>query len=213
MKFLTPQRDSVQAGFTVIELLLAMGIISVIGLGIVSFQIGLVRNTSIMQTTLSAQLQVRKTFQSFVSEVRTAERANGGAFPLLEVGTSTFTFFANVDEDSDIERIRYYVGTSTVASTTILYKEIVHPTGSVYAHRLSQVAQVVTNISFSTSTPMFQYYDTNYAGTTTALTFPVTNSSVRLVSFTLPIDVNGPRYSSVQSFTTQVAIRNLKDNL
>ncbi len=196
-----------------IELVIALGIISLIGLAIVSFQIGLIRNTSTMQTTLSAQLQVRKTFQSFVAEVRTAERANGGAFSLLEVGTSTFTFFANIDQDSDVERVRYYVGTSTVASTTIFYKEIVHPTGSVYAHAQSQTAQVVTNIAFSTSTPIFQYYDSNYAGTSTPLTFPVTNSSVRLVSLTLPLDVNGPRYSAVQTFTTQVAIRNLKDNL
>ena len=63
------------------------------------------------------------------------------------------------------------------------------------------------------ATPIFDYYDTNYDGTTAPLAQPVSAIAVRLVKITLIIDKNSLRPPAPITMTTQVSMRNLKDNL
>ncbi len=200
-------------GFTLVEIVVSIAIVSFIAIAVVTFQISFLRSTATVQSGLIAQQQVRRAFYGFMQEVRTAVSSPSGSFALVETGTSSFTFYANNDSDVAIERIRYYIGTTTLASTTILYKEVIQPAGVVYLHANETLSILVNDIRFSTSTATFSYFDTNYAGTSTALTQPVTPTAVRLVKITLPIDPNAARSPVFQTYTTQVSIRNLKDNL
>ena len=202
-----------QRGFTLLEIIVAMGIMSFVGLAILTFQMSVLRGTATMQSGLIAQQQVRNIFQDFVSEVRTAQPSAGGGYPIFEVGTSTFTFFSNIDNDANVERVKYYLGTTTVASTTIIYKEVVEPVGQLYLSANKVVTEMVTAVRFSTATPIFTYYDENYSGTSSPLAYPVTNTTVRLVKISIPVDPNAARSPIFQTYTTQVSIRNLKENL
>lgn len=204
--------SSHQRAFTLVEVMLALGVITIIGSAVIAFQISVLRGSASMQAGLIAQQQARKTLEMFTKEVRAAEQSPAG-YPILEVGTSTFTFYSNVDSDIAIERVRYYVGTRTVASTSILYKEVVDPVGSSYPHANSVVSQLITDIRFSTSTPVFNYYNADFAGTSSPLAQPVTPSAIRLVSISLPVDPNSARSPVFQTYTTHVSVRNVKDNL
>jgi prepilin-type N-terminal cleavage/methylation domain-containing protein len=199
-------------GFTLVELIVSMGIISFLMIAVITFQVSFLRNTATVQSGLIAQQQVRKTFSIFVQEVRTAGPSASSAFAIAEAGTSTFTFYSNIDADSDIERVKYFLGTSTTVSRTELYKQVINPAGGVYANANQELATMVQNIA-PTTTPLFTYYDSSYAGTTTPLVQPVTTTAVRLIRVALPVDPNSARSPVFQTYTTQVSVRNLKDNL
>ncbi len=72
---------------------------------------------------------------------------------------------------------------------------------------------MINNVVASSTLPIFQYYPATYDGTGSALSIPVTISSVRLVKITVIID-NDPNRSPVPMIvTSSVTLRNLKDNL
>lgn len=207
------QKKNTLRGFTLIEAIVAIGIVSVIALGMVIFQITVMRTTATVQSGLLSQQQIRKTFAQFTKEVRSAVQAPTGAPAIFQAGTSSLIFYANVDADVDVERIQYYLGTTSPSASTTLYKRIINPVAGVYSNTNSLVSIMVDKIKVSTSTPIFYYYDSNYTGTTSALTQPVTITAVRTVKLSLPVDPNAARSPVFQVYTTQVSLRNLKDNL
>lgn len=206
------QSRNKKLGYTLIEIVLALGIISFIGGAVITFQVVVLRNTATMQAGLISQQQVRKTFFQFTQEVRTTVPAPSGAPALLEVGTSTLVFYVNADADASVERVKYYLGTSSTVSRAEFYKQVIKPVGGVYLNSNEVITTMVQNI-VPTTTPIFTYYDANYAGTTTPLMQPVTTTAVRLIKISLPVDPNSARSPIFQTYTTQVSLRNLKDNL
>lgn len=134
--------------------------------------------------------------------------ANNGSYPLANVATSTMTFYSDTDGDGIREQIRYYVSSSTLKRGSIV------PTGSNYTYSGQESVKVlVSDIKNSSTTPIFQYYDRNYTGTSSALTYPIDISKVRLVKVNLLVDADVNRSPTQKSYTSQVSIRNLKDNL
>jgi hypothetical protein len=93
-------------------------------------------------------------------------------------------------------------------------KGIIEPTGNplTYNQNNESVIKVIHHVVPSAA--IFSYYDTNYAGSTTtpALAHPVTPTDVRLIRVDLTVDANPDRAPSLMTVTTQVTVRNLKDN-
>ena len=95
---------------------------------------------------------------------------------------------------------------------TSLQRGIVIPSGSPLGYTNSEtITTLLTNITNTTT--IFNYYDTSYDGTTASLTIPVDVSVIRLVKITLTVDNNTNLPPPAVTFTTQVSLRNLKDNL
>jgi hypothetical protein len=63
--------------------------------------------------------------------------------------------------------------------------------------------------------PIFEYFDSSYDGSATApaLIFPVTPINIRLVRITVKIDSDPLQSPDEFIVTTQVSVRNAKDNL
>ena len=104
------------------------------------------------------------------------------------------------------EKVRYFL-----AGTT-LQKGVIKPTGSplIYNSINEKISTFVNNVI---STSIFDYYDENYDGTTAPLSFPVNVSDIRLVKITVMVEQDPNRSPTPMVFSTQVSIRNLKDNL
>ena len=140
-----------------------------------------------------------------ISEIRTASVSSNGAYPIDQATVSSFTFFSDINNDNLREKIRYFLSGST------LQKGVIQPTGNPLVYnpaneKISILASGVTSLAFG-------YYDKNYDGTTAALSFPINVPVVRLVKITVTIDQDPNRPPGPMTFTTQVSIRNLKDNL
>jgi hypothetical protein len=75
-----------------------------------------------------------------------------------------------------------------------------------------KVTNLVSYIANNTA-PIFYYYDKNYDGTNSALATPINIPLVRLIKINILIDKDTNKEPGVITATTQISLRNLKDNL
>ncbi|MBI5126251.1 MAG: hypothetical protein HZA80_00580 [Candidatus Taylorbacteria bacterium] len=196
-------------GITIVETLVALGIFSIVFIAVSTFQRDVIQYGATASGSLTTSYDARIILRTITRELRTSSVGNNGAYPLAQAGTSSITFFADTDSDNLKEQIRYYI-----ASTT-LKKGVIKPTGSplTYVPGNEVVTILTSNIRNSTSTPLFTYYGSNYDGTTEPYGYPIPLTSVRLVNVNLILDADINRSPVSRSYTSQVTLRNLKDNL
>ncbi len=191
-------------------MLVYIGIFGVIILAVTTFEKDIFFYNNITQANLNTQMEGRRVVKTMVAELRESSPSSLGGYPISQAGTSSITFFSNIDNDNVKEQIRYYLRDED------LYKGVIKPTGNplTYNAATETVTTVITHIKNSSSTPLFLYYDTNYAGTSTpSLPIPVNIPSVRLIKIDVIIDRNPDRSPTPLTVTSQVTVRNLKDNL
>ena len=117
-----------------------------------------------------------------------------------DIFSQSFTFYSDIDNDSLKEKIRYYL------SGAILKKGVIKPNGNPLQYNpANEITKEIVHDVTNGGMAVFNYYDKYYDGTTAPLSQPVNVLDVRLVKITL--------MTASQTFTTQVSIRNLKDNL
>ena len=195
-------------GFSLIEMMVSVAILSIVVILIGTFAKDIFFLKGVFSNGLTAYNDARKVLQPIASEIRSASPSALGGYNIETAGDTTFTFYSDINNDGLIEKVKYYV------SGTTLKKSVIPPTGSMVQYSTSneKITDVISNLA-NGSTPVFTYYDTNYNGQTSALTQPVSIMSIRLVKITLIIDANAYRSPSSMIVTTQVSLRNLKDNL
>lgn len=196
-------------GMTMAEVIIAISIFLIIIGTVYAFEVNTFSYNKTISVALNTAQDAQVILRTLSYELRTMVPGANGSYPLVAAGTSTITFFADIDKNGLPEQIRYYMnGTSMMRGT-------ISPAGSPYVYNpaTETVKQIATNIRNSSSTPIFEYYDGTYDGNDAALVQPVAVSAVRLVKISLNIDYdpNAPPISRV--YTSQVTLRNLKDNL
>ena len=130
-----------------------------------------------------------------------------GSYAIDSASSTAFIYYADLNGDGLKEKIRYFL------SGTTLRQGVIKPSGSplVYNPANEKIADMIHGI-VKNSGPIFTYYDTNYDGTTAPLATPVNLLNIRLVKITVKVDVDPRKPPGPAQFTTQVSIRNLKDN-
>jgi prepilin-type N-terminal cleavage/methylation domain-containing protein len=195
-------------GFTLVETLVTLAIIVIIGVVIANFGSDIFSYNYTTQNNLNAQLEGRRVLKQLISELRSASPSATGAYPIALAGTSSLTFFSDVTGDGTKEQLRYYL------NGTSLMRGQIEPTGNppTYPSANETTETVITNVSNPTSTPIFDYFDTNYAGTSSPLTQPVNISAIRLIRVTVIIDADPNKPPGPITVTSLGTLRNLKDN-
>ncbi len=195
-------------GFTLIELLITMAIFTLIMGAIGYFVRDIFYYEDVFKGGLTSYDEARKIFQPISSEIRSASPSSLGSYPIEEAGVTNFVFFTDIDNDGLKERIRYYL-----SGTNLMRGEIV-PSGTPlqYLPENETSIEIIHGIR-NDSTPIFTYYDSNYNGSTSPLSQPVSILSIRLIKITLIIDDDINKPPSAVTVTTQISVRNLKDNL
>jgi prepilin-type N-terminal cleavage/methylation domain-containing protein len=198
-----------QRGFTLVETLITLGIAVLLGVVLNALFANVFKLHRTVSEDLLANGNARRAIKTMTSELRTASPSNLGAYNLEKTGTSSLIFFSNIDTDSYVERVRYYVEGSN------LKKGVIKPTGNPlsYVSGNETVTTLVERVVNSSSTPLFQYYNRAYTGTSSPLSSTSSVSEVRLVKTELRIAQHGTNTSTPEIYTTQVNLRNLKDNL
>jgi prepilin-type N-terminal cleavage/methylation domain-containing protein len=203
-------RSKFSPGFTIVELLVVVGILAIVSVGILVFFRDTMKFNTSIQASLRSQNEARRILRPFANEVRGATRSALGAYPIELASSTALIFFTDLDEDGHSERIRYFLEGSTFK------KGVIKPSGSPLSYQLDdeQIVAIVNDI-VATTTPVFQYFNTNYVGasTTIPLVQPVSPALVRLVQVNLTVDKDPNQPPAAFSLTTQISFRNLKDNL
>lgn len=196
-------------GFTLVEVLFALSVMAMIGLAVGQLGRSVFVYSSISQNDLAVEQEARTAFTMMTPEIRSLAPSNTGAYPIATAGTSTFTFYSDVLGDGLRRQVHYYL------SGTTLKKGVITPTGTPLAYTDAEVTtEVAHNIVNGTSTAIFDYYGTQFTGTSTPLALPVAISSIRFARVTLLFpQAHGSVATTSLVFTTGVTMRNLKDNL
>ena len=197
-----------QKGFSLIEILVALGIFSLIVVAIGLFQRDVFSLNNILQVGLKNQNEAKKILRPFANEARSASQSNLGSYPLATVASTTFSFYSDIDNDGLKEKVRYFLDDTTFK------KGVIKPSGNplTYNEEDEDIVRVVHDV---VNVSIFSYFDESYDGTasSTPLAQPVTPSDVRLVQVEIVIDSDPNKPPAPLPVTTQVSIRNLKDNL
>ncbi len=195
-------------GFTLVELVVSVAIVSLISITIATFQKDIFFVTSSLSGSMNAQLDARHIVKIMVTELRQASPSNMGAYPIELASSTGVTFYSDINHDGLKDKVRYFLSGKTIK------KGVIVPTGTPLTYTGAEtITTIISNVVASSTVPLFQYYPSSYAGTTSPLTQPVDTSVVRLVKITAIIDVDPNRSPIPLLVTSQVSIRNLKDNL
>lgn len=196
-------------GITLVEIVLVVGIFAMISVAVTGLQRDIFVNNKFSADSLTGIQDARSIISTMVRELRSASAGNTGAFAIIQASTSTVSFYSDTDGDTLKEQIRYYL------STTTLMKGTIKPSGSplTYNPNNEKISYLAYNVRNSSTTPLFEYFDSDYVGTSSPLVQPVTTTQVHLVKINLMIDVDPYKAPLIKTYTSQVNIRNLKDNL
>ncbi len=196
-----------EKGFTVIEVVVVLGITSVLITALLRFVAAgypLSRVTYLQQrSTETARLQLKR----IAKAIREARPSDAGAYPLVEMEDQKLVFYADVDDDGATEMVRYELD-----GTDLIYG-IIEPSGDPIEYDPgSEITRIVTHDVRNGFDPIFVYYSGDYPDDQTPLT-PVDVTEVKYIQFALVIDVNPDVDPQPIQVISQVQIRNLKDNL
>jgi type II secretory pathway pseudopilin PulG len=196
-------------GMTLTETLVALSIFIIIMVVVGTFQV----NVFSYQKSVSGSFQTAQDAQVLLKvimkEIRSITPSANGAYPIESVSTSSIVFYSDSNGDGIVEKYTYtLIGSS-------LFKAVIIPTGTpaVYNIASQSTTTLVTNIRNGSSLPMFQYYDENFDGSTSELTYPISIPLIRTIKVTLNLDVDPNRSPLPLSYSSIIQLRNLKTNL
>lgn len=195
-------------GFTMLEMLLAMGIFLLLIFGIVELLLWGNHGKDVVWEQLSTQNEGRKVAEDFINNLRRASQSSIGAYPLAKADSQEIIFYSNIDTDSWVEQVRFFL------QNKILKKGIIKPSGTPLIYNIANETTVdLVHDVANTSTPIFYYYDENYTGVSgTPMTYPVNISAVRIIGIKLLLDEKPNVTPAPLNVEAKTTIRNLKSN-
>jgi prepilin-type N-terminal cleavage/methylation domain-containing protein len=198
-----PLNNQRRAGFTLIEMLVVIAVTSVVGVAISgAIQSFYQKNAFLLEQT-SALDSARGGIVDAVRTLRQASYGDDGSYPISTAGTSTVTFYSDVDNDKAVEKVRYYLVNTT------LYRGVTKSSGfpPTYTGQPEAITTVSAYVRNPVTVPIFTYLDANG----TQLPTVGTNiAAISAIGITLYTDLNPNRAPNVFELTETATLRNLQ---
>lgn len=196
-------------GVTIIELLIAMAILSIMGVGLVSLQYILSQNQIAITKSYKYIDDANYIVSAFVKEIRGARQSDNGTYLLTLANDQEVIFYSDIDLDGKVEWVRYYLNGSH------LTKETIKPTGypAVY-DLLSKKTSVVSENIKNATTPLFYYYNEDWPSDTTNNPLIVNDRLSKTKTIKIYLRINGDSNPDKDYIIESSAqIRSGKENL
>jgi prepilin-type N-terminal cleavage/methylation domain-containing protein len=189
-------------GMSLLELLISIFILGVVMFGMSAFFAYLwkVKSQEVSrgQSIITASNSVNKMIQN----IRKSAQAESGAYMLDSGDDFDFTFYSDIDNDNNLERIHYYLDGNTLKMGTA---EPILGTNPTYPVGDQETIEVATNVVNDAATePMFVYYDSSGS----AMTTPVNVYAVKSVKVSVFVNIDPGNIEDVEINST-VALRNV----
>jgi len=187
-------------GFTLIELLVSMSIMIILVVMLGDFIRDGFRGSQYASEQSDAIEQARKAMNIMIKEIRGANSSEEGSYALKTIDDDNFTYYADLDNDGDMDKIRYFLDAGNII------KKVVWDPGVAGDYNTNGATSTVSLYVNNQTEEIFSYYDSSYN---------ITNmiSDVRLIKIILKINVTPEIAPNDYYIESDVHLRNLKDNL
>lgn len=199
-----------KSGFTLVEILVVVSIAVILGLAIASFGRDIFYQNFVWSRELVAESEAKLAMRRLIAELRTAEPSNTGTYSIESASKDSLIFYSDINNDGKRERLRYWLDGRT------LRRGQMAPTGQPYIYATgTETFSISANDLINANNLIFSYYDRSYDGTasSTPLAEPIEVKNIRLVKVEFLIDANSSQAPIPLYLSSQVMLRNLKDNL
>jgi prepilin-type N-terminal cleavage/methylation domain-containing protein len=198
---------SAQKGMTLVEMIIAIGIYTVLMLAITSSTTTFYRYNAYALEQANEVDNARRGVTQWNRDVKEMTTAEDGTWPMAISGEHRLGYYSDTDRDDSVEYVEY------ILASTTLRKFTYNPTGSPATYDLTTpdseeiLSEYVQNRNQATST--FFYYDNN--GVQLASTSPIIN--IRYIQMQIIVNIDPDRNPGEFMLRSSLAPRNLKDNL
>lgn len=188
-------------GMTGIETLVWIAVFTSAMLAITQSALYFYRTNSYTIQQASAVTSAQRGLDQTIRTIREATYASNGAYPIVSLAGSDLIFYADVDSDTEIERVHYYV------TGTSLYVGTLNPSGNPAAYTgvesVSEISEYVRNVALGI-TP-FTFFDEDGV--------QITNFSrigdVRFITVNLVVNIDPNKLPEQLTLRSSAALRNL----
>lgn len=198
------EKQKFKPGFTLLEILVAMGIFLLILTGVASFLQTIFKSQNVIYTQVTNQKEARRTIEEFVKEARNASISSIGSYSVAQASSTSFTFYSDIDFDTYKEKVRYF------ADGAELKKGVIKPAGTPLAYNPATETVSVLAHDLIVGQTLFAYFDKNYTGASDPMVEPINIAQIRVVKVTVVIDQLPNISPEPLTVSSQVEIRNLK---
>ena len=190
-------------GFTLIEMIVVIGLTGLVGLGLLSMITYFYRSNAFLLEATSAVDSASRGVNQSLEHLREASYGEDGGYPLITAATSSVTFYSDLDLDSSIERVRLYV------TNGVLYRGVTEAVGNPpsYGGQPETTTVLATDLRNTALTPAFRYFDTNG----TELVGTINTADVRTVRVRFDVDINPQRAPNILTLEGGATLRNLRN--
>lgn len=144
----------------------------------------------------------RRGIEKAMKDLREATISEEGAFPVVSAGPNTITFYADIDVDSLVERIRYEFVDEVLTRYTL------QPTGNPLAYSGVETSEIISdnvrNDVFGEN--VFKYFDVNGA----ELSDTPAPVDIKFVTATIIVNINPTRAPEEFTLTSSATLRNVR---
>lgn len=195
-------QQSRERGITLVETVVWVAVTTMIFVAIVqSVQVFYRTNTYAVEQGFAVS-SAQRGIESMIKTVRESAYSSNGAYPIILMATSSFSIYADIDDDPFIERVRFFI------EGNLLKRGVIDPSGDppVYTNpeTITTLSDYVRNVEKNVS--LFTYYDMN--GLLMADLSKL--AEVRFVEATIIVNINPYRLPNQFTLRSTAALRNLK---
>ena len=184
-------------------MMVVLGIFTMTMISVTSSILYFYRSNTYSVEQVTAITAGRKGVENFTRDMREATYAEDGAYPIAAIATSTVTFYADVDDTNDVEKVRYFLDSG------YLKRGVVKASGSPLAYTGAESVSIMSDYvrNLEKGVNMFTYK----SATDTPVMSTTTTQNVRSVLISLIVNVNPNRLPEEFLLRGTVSLRNLKD--
>lgn len=189
------------SGITFIESLVWVAVFVVSMMALIVSLLSFYKANTYTLAQAGAVSDARRSIEHLVQELREVTYASDGAYPMATLASSSVTFYANIDEDSLVERVRYYIVGAE------LRKAVLKPTGSPLTYTGVEVDSLISpyirNVEQVQDT--FTYFDTEGA----VITDYTDIAAVRFVRIDMVVNISPDKLPNELTIRSSATLRNL----
>jgi type II secretory pathway pseudopilin PulG len=205
MYTVSKNKSQSKSGFTLMETVVVIAILIIV-LGALTSSIRYFYRTNSHALEQSFAINsARIGIERMVKDIREAAFSDEGAYPVISMATSSFSFYSDIDEDIFVEKIRYFL------DGTDLNKGVTNSSGDplVYDDSDEVVSLISDNVrNNADSIEFFSYFDTSG----TQVTNLASTTDLRFTTIEIVVNVNPTRLPNNFTLRSSAALRNVKEN-